>query len=94
MSGLDYGWTGYPVLDKKSRIIRHIRQGMPDNSAGYPESGKKNQIRLNPNLDPDDHAVSDPEPCGVHLVIEGQGLFKMYRYTVLWGGEHFFNLWS
>ena len=29
----------------KSRIIQHIRQGIPDNTA----SGKKNQIRPNPN---------------------------------------------
>ena len=35
---------------EKSRIIRHIRQGMPDNPAGYPLSGKKNHIRPNPSI--------------------------------------------
>ena len=32
--------------ERKSRISRNIRQGRPDNSAGYPASGKK-QIRPN-----------------------------------------------
>ena len=35
-------------LARKSRIIRHIQQGMPDNPAGYPASGKK--TRSGPTL--------------------------------------------
>ena len=38
----------YPA--RKSRIFLHIRQGMPDNPAGYPASDKKNQIRPNPTF--------------------------------------------
>ena len=45
----------YPAgyLARKSRIIRHIRQGMSDNLTGYPASGKRNKILPNPTLDND-----------------------------------------
>ena len=34
----------------KSRISGKIRQGMPDNLAGYPASSEKNHIRPNPSI--------------------------------------------
>ena len=47
-AGLSGRISGYPAI--KRRISGNIRQGTPDNPAGYPASGKKNQIRPNPNF--------------------------------------------
>ena len=38
-AGLSSRLSGYPA--RKSRISGNIRQGMPDNPAGHPASGKK-----------------------------------------------------
>ena len=69
------------------RIVRHIRQGMPENPAGYPASGKKNQIRPNPTDYPGQQAHWATHLAAGSAAVARVLLLRRLGHLQLWPDE-------